>query len=188
MSLASSLLEAPTFPDCFEPGSAEERAYMTALVSALKDQVAAYKETCASIAAGGVNQLLVSSVLESGRGHERCRVAELSGLIDTGTVNNADLMEKLTVRHLLDPGLTMDSYGPLTQEALRRNIREHHLRLREMLMVGDLSGGPALTTKTVVRTVTTTTTVSRMTGSAEPTEGKMKVEYVREREVRYVKE
>lgn len=188
MSLASSLLEAPAFPECFEPGSSEERTYTTALVAALKDQIVAYKETCASTVVG--NRLLVSSVLASGKEHERCQVAELSALIDAGTVNNKELMEKLTVRHLLDPGLTMNEYGSQTQEALRRNIREHHLLVREMLMAGDVSGGvgPALTTKTIVRTVTTTTTVSRMTGDAESAEGKMKVEYVREREVRYVKE
>lgn len=194
----SAAAQLPVFPPCFARGTDAERDYMTALVSALREENRAFRKQIAGLGKDSPPEKYCgfrsvgSSILSAVHVATSKETARLHALIDKETADNVDCIDALTEKHLLNPDLPMTEYGPLTRKALKESIATHHRHVREWVRAGGASAAdttPRVSTKTVVHTVVTTTTKS-FTNIAEkdPDDRRMTVEFVKERETRYVRD
>lgn len=189
----------PVFPPCFPRGSDAEREYMTALVAALRDENRAFRKQIASLGKDSPPEKYCgfrsvgSSILSAVNMATGKETARLHALLDKETAENPECIDALTEKHLLNPALSFTEYGPLTRKALKESIANHHRLVREWVKAGGASAAadstPRVSTKTVVHTIVTTTTKTFTNISeTDPDDRRMTVEYVKERETRYVRD
>ena len=188
----------PVFPPCFTRGSEAEREYMTALVSALRDENKAFRKQIAGLGKDSPPEKycgfrsIGSSILSAVNMATGKETARLHALLDKETAENAECIDALTEKHLLNPELPFTEYGPITRKALKESIANHHRLVREWVRAGGAETAdktPRVTSKTLTHTVVTTTTRTFTNISEkDPADSKMRVEVEKEYITRYVRD
>jgi len=188
----------PVFPPCFTRGSEAEREYMTALVSALRDENKAFRKQIAGLGKDSPPEKycgfrsIGSSILSAVNMATGKETARLHALLDKETAENAECIDALTEKHLLNPELPFTEYGPITRKALKESIANHHRLVREWVRAGGAETAdktPRVTSKTLTHTVVTTTTRTFTNISeTDPADSKMRVEVEKEYITRYVRD